>query len=190
MADFNKAIAHLLQVEGGYVNDSSDPGGATNFGISLRFLKDHVGDANILKLTDYDHDGDLDANDIRHLTKEAAAQVYRIEFWDKYQYDRFYDLTAIKLFDMSVNMGPTQAHKIFQKALNTFTVKNNRVLIIDGQLGPNSFNKFSQVVIQYSESQLLDAIRIQQMDFYTTLVIQKPELAKFLVGWKNRVYSV
>lgn len=189
MADWKKAADHILKVEGGYINDPSDPGDATNFGISLRFLQG-LDNVSILKLVDIDRDGDVDANDVKHLTKDIALQIYRTAFWDKYRYDRFYDASAVKLFDMSVNMGPIQAHKIFQRAMNAFTVKNNRVLIVDGDLGSNSYNKYSQIIIQFSENALLEAVRKEQLKFYNNLIAQKPELTKFLHGWTNRVYSV
>ena len=39
MSDFNDAIPTVLRHEGGFENDVNDPGGATNFGVSLRWLK-------------------------------------------------------------------------------------------------------------------------------------------------------
>ena len=39
MGNFEKAHEFTSRWEGGYVNHAADPGGATNFGISLRFLK-------------------------------------------------------------------------------------------------------------------------------------------------------
>ena len=39
MAEFGKAFAKIIELEGGFVDHPDDPGGATNLGISLRFLK-------------------------------------------------------------------------------------------------------------------------------------------------------
>ena len=39
MANFESAIKKTLKHEGGYNEVKGDAGGATNFGISLRFLK-------------------------------------------------------------------------------------------------------------------------------------------------------
>ena len=36
---FTAAVARVLEHEGGFVDDPVDPGGATNWGISLRYLK-------------------------------------------------------------------------------------------------------------------------------------------------------
>ena len=43
---FEEAIKVILKHEGGYSNDKDDPGGATDYGISLRFLQDHDIDLN------------------------------------------------------------------------------------------------------------------------------------------------
>jgi lysozyme family protein len=71
MAVFETAIDVVLRHEGGFVNNVHDSGGATNFGISLRFLRDYPGDG------DFDGDGDVDIDDIRKMTLTDAKRVYR-----------------------------------------------------------------------------------------------------------------
>ena len=58
MGCFSKAITVILKHEGGFSNHSSDPGGATNYGISLRWLKSEG------LYGDLDDDGDVDIDDI------------------------------------------------------------------------------------------------------------------------------
>ena len=60
MGDFNIAMETVLENEGGLVDDVSDPGGLTNFGISQRSYP------NV---------------DIRNLTKEGAKAIYLRDFW-------------------------------------------------------------------------------------------------------------
>ena len=43
MSHFEKAVEKVLEHEGGYVDHKADPGGATNYGISLRFVKQSTG---------------------------------------------------------------------------------------------------------------------------------------------------
>ncbi len=63
MSNFEKAVEKVLEHEGGYVDHKNDPGGATNYGISLRFVKQSTG----IDL-DVDGDGDIDADDIKAMT--------------------------------------------------------------------------------------------------------------------------
>ena len=82
MGCFEKAHAFVARMEGGFVDDPADPGGTTNYGVSLRFLKSQG-----LEAGDIDGDGDIDADDIRALTPERAAGVLRRAFWDVFPLD-------------------------------------------------------------------------------------------------------
>ena len=96
MADFNKAIPIILAHEGGWVDDPADPGGETNMGISKRSYP---------------------KENIRGMTRERAAQIYRKDFWDKLKCD---DLPAgldLVAFDAGVNSGPARGAKWLQQAV-------------------------------------------------------------------------
>lgn len=78
-------IEKTIKLEGGYVNDPDDPGGETKFGISKRSYP-HV--------------------EIASLTPEAAAEIYKKDFWDKLHLDSYtFKPFRWKLFDIAVNMG-------------------------------------------------------------------------------------
>lgn len=182
MSSFDKAIGVILKHEGGYVNHPNDPGGATNYGISLRFLADYP------EIGDFDHDGDVDAEDIRVMTIEDASQIYKQAWWDKFKYGLINDQTiATKVFDFSVNMGAKRAHILLQRALNrAFGLK----LTEDGIVGPNTRNVINSAVDGSGEQQLLDAYCATAWDFYQGLIANNPKLSVFAKGWKNRAYSI
>lgn len=171
------AIAHVLASEGGLVDHKDDPGGITNFGVSLRFLKQH----NL----DIDHDGDVDADDIRRLDLEKAQSIYYQKFWEPYGYAAFPRMLAIKAFDMCVNMGPVQAHKIIQKALWGYGYK----VKVDGVMGTQTTSAIHAIDLALNTAGLVATIRVLQDAFYTNLVASKPELKAFYNGWINRAYS-
>jgi lysozyme family protein len=174
---WQKACDHLLKVEGGLVNNPKDPGGITKYGISLRFLKD-------LNL-DADHDGDVDADDIRALSPAAAAGIYYDQFWNRYGYATLPEALAIKVFDMSVNMGPAQAHRLLQRSM----IACGAAVDADGKLGPKSWAELDKL-IEAGEGELLYTIlKKLQAQFYNDLVSKKPALSVFLRGWMNRVDS-
>lgn len=181
-ASFNHAVRHVLEREGGYVNHKADPGGATNFGVSLRFLLSVEPDLINYGLDfDFDNDGDIDADDIKAMTEQDAREVYFRFFWQRYGYKRIYDLDiATKVFDMCVNMGSKQAHKLVQRACRA----DGQVLVDDGVMGPNSFKAVNacQPLI------LLGAIRTEQKHFYLGLIDKKPAFAEFREGWIRRAY--
>lgn len=166
---FERAIAVTLKHEGGFVDHPSDPGGATKYGISLRFLQD-VG-------VDIDRDGDVDADDIRELTIEQAKVLYYRKFWSRYDYGSLGGhKVAAKVFDLSVNMGPRQAHKLLQRALRACGAR----LDDDGILGPITRG----AVRDADQDCLLVALRSEAAGFYRYL--RKPEFER---GWLRRAYS-
>ncbi len=129
MSDFNLAIPYVLQHEGGFVDNPSDPGGATQFGISLRFLQQIK--ANVT------------SNDIRKLSQSDAIEIYQREWWQRYQYATIHSQQlATKVFDLAVNMGAHQAHICLQRAMRA---ANGYSLIEDGLLGPQSFHLINTV---------------------------------------------
>lgn len=181
MSNFDAAIRLILMHEGGWVDNPNDPGGATNFGISLRFLADHPHEG------DFDGDGDVDAEDIKNMSIKDATKVYKQFWWDKYNYGSIPDQTiATKVFDFSVNMGASRAHKILQQALNAaFGLK----LTVDGVLGPASYTILAAVA-DGDEQKLITAYCDQAWAFYQELMVNNPKLAVFKNGWKNRAYSI
>lgn len=179
---FVAAVNFLWPHEGGFVDDPDDPGGATNYGVSLRFARscgDLDGDG-LLDL-DFDGDGDVDVDDIRKITRADAAYVYWLYWWRKYGYDTLHLTLATKLLDLSVNMGSTQAHRIVQRAARA----HGHYLVDDGALGPKSRAVFAQL----ANSDFLPAVRSEAAGFYRFLTAKFPASEKYLSGWLNRAYA-
>lgn len=174
-----RAIETVLAHEGwgAYTDDPDDPGGPTRWGISLRFLR-----AQGLLAGDVDGDGDIDADDVKALTREQAIDLFGGEFWDRYHYNSlFNDGVAIKTFDFAVNMGPKPAHRCLQRALRALKV----VVVDDGILGP----KTQAAVNTVHGPTLLIALRSEAAGFYRGLVAGDPVFEKYIKGWLNRAYS-
>jgi lysozyme family protein len=176
MSFFDLAIPVVLQNEGGFSQDPADPGGATNYGISLRYLQEaHI-------FLDLNGDEKMDAEDIRRMSREKAIELYRTGWWDKYHYSSIADQTlATKVFDTAVNMGAKQAHKLLQRGLRACGIQ----LADDGILGIETLaaaNKTTPLAV-------LAGMRSECAGFYRLLAAQKPGLGKFLDGWLRRAYS-
>jgi len=183
-AVFFTAMQTVFEHEGGFVNDPDDPGGATNWGISLRFLR-QVGeiDADGDGFFDFDIDrsGEIDPGDIALLTRADAVKLYRDHWWDKHGYDDLPPYIAAKVFDLAVNMGALQAHKLLQRACRSIGPKE---LVEDGILGPRT----RAVVNKADPYALRAALRSEAAGFYRSLVASRPSLKKYLKGWLRRAY--
>lgn len=181
MSTFDPAIKVVLQHEGGYVNNPNDPGGATKFGISLRFLK------GIPEFGDFNGDGIVDIQDIKNMDRADAVTIYKACWWDKYKYYNIDDQTlATKVFDLSVNMGANRAHILLQQALNNAFHLN---LDCDGVIGPATLSVINELD-DSTEQILLTEYCNQVWGFYQRLIANKPSLKVFEKGWKNRAYSL
>ena len=86
--NFRVAMAFVRKWEGGYVNDPDDPGGETKYGISKRAYPQE---------------------DIKNLTRERAEFLYKRDYWDPLDLDKYPQDKAIVLFNVAVNMGKERA---------------------------------------------------------------------------------
>lgn len=172
---FESAMKVVLKHEGGASNDKDDPGGATQWGISLRFLKQ-------IKY-DVDQDGDVDEDDIFKLTRTHADEIYLKHFWDKYNFDDVADLQiATKLFDTCVNIGPTPTHRLIRTTFNAILVEKVPTK------GPIDGDILYMLNMVYPEV-FLEEFRKQQADYYLKIIKANPKLNKYKNGWLNRAKS-
>ena len=139
MADFNAAVAFTLKEEGGLVDSLSDPGGLTNFGIALN---EHP---------------ELTAADIRSMTSDRAAQIYRAQYWPEL-YDQIQSqYLALQLFDFGVTSGVKSAVRTFQNA-----EWMHGGAMSDGVFGPATLAKANGS----DPKALLAELVTQRLDFY------------------------
>jgi lysozyme family protein len=177
MSEFNQAFESVLAHEGGFVNHKADKGGATAFGISLRFLRSlpvAAGDIN--------GDGHVDINDILAVTPEDARAFYKRYFWDHYRLGEIQNQqVATKLFNFFVNMRGTTAALVAQRAANDL----GAYLSTDGVMGSLSIKALNGM----EPSQLLVCIKWRAWEVYRAIVDDDPEQAVFMPGWRNRAFS-
>src|SRR5271163_3132568 len=176
MSDFNLAIPTILRHEGGFNNDPADPGGATNFGVSLRWLKAQ----GLLEDLEQQDKTQNEVLVIKELTQEQAEAFYKTYWWNPYNYGVINSqMVATKIFDTAVNLGAPRAHRIVQACLG-FTPDQR-----DGILGPASMAEINAA----GAAPLIVQIQNMQAAFYRQLVATNPARAKFLQGWLNRSYD-
>lgn len=148
MSTFDKAVDFVLEQENGYSMDTQDPGGETMWGISKRAYPEI---------------------DIVHLTREAAAAIYKRDYWDKCRCDELPSWAAILVFDAAVNQGTDQSIRQLQAALNVH---------VDGIIGPQTI-----LSAHVAYPSLAAEIAARRMFRYGN----NDNFARFGLGWSRRL---
>ena len=113
---FDRCLAEVLRLEGGYVDDPRDPGGATRFGVTRAVLGEALGRA-------------ASAEEVAALTEAQAADIYQRRFWAPMRCAELPAGLDLVVFDTAVNMGPGTAARLLQAAVGTEA---------DGVVGPKT----------------------------------------------------
>src|ERR1700676_720469 len=137
---FLQAVTRVLANEGGYARMAGDPGGATRFGISQR---------------------DYPRLELANLTREGAIAIYFRDFWKTGRYGELPAAIAVKLFDLSVNMGPAHAANCLQRALRAC----GTTVVEDGAMGNTTISAANHA---HGEA-LLAALRSEAAGYYRAI---------------------
>ncbi len=181
MSNFDEAVNYVLDREGGLVESPSDMGGITNFGISLRFLREIPPD----RLRRYSIFEPITEHTIKELMVEQAKLIYEGEFWHEAPFENIYSQKLCNyFFDMVVNCGITQAIKLLQRAI--WAANFDRTLLRDdGLLGERTIGYVNSI-----DEELLPILVASRASFYRLLVEIRPNQKANLEGWLNRCYRV
>jgi lysozyme family protein len=104
VSTFDEALKRLLVHEGGYANHPSDPGGPTNFGITIHDYRRYV-------------KADATAADLRAMPVDVAKAIYRDKYWNALRCDELPAGLDYAAFDYGVNSGVSRAAKVLQRLL-------------------------------------------------------------------------
>jgi lysozyme family protein len=110
--NFDQAFHKLLGHEGGYVDHPSDPGGATNWGITQA----------VARKNGY-------TGHMRDFPAENAKVIYWRQYWVPIKADELPPFIRYAVFDGAVNSGNVQSVKWLQRAIGV----ND-----DGYVGPQT----------------------------------------------------
>jgi len=158
--NFDKSLAHLLKHEGGFVNHPSDPGGATNLGVTQAVWEDWI-------------DRAVSEENMKALTPAKVAPLYREMYWDRVKGDKLPAGVDYLVFDAAVNSGASRAAKWLQTTVGA---------VADGAIGEQTLKQVlltnpQMIVDKYS------AIRLEFLKGRSTW----PTFGK---GWERRVEEV
>lgn len=155
----------IVAREGGYVNDPDDPGGATNYGVTIHTMR-------ALGL-DLDRDGDVDAGDVRHLTREQAVEIFVEHYFHRPRIGMLPEVLQASVFDMHVNAG-SKAVRILQRLLRDMGLD----IAVDGVIGPQTARAAHAAAAQ-APGHLADAYGIARRTYYYALADRRPASRKY-----------
>lgn len=112
-ANFARCLSATLRHEGGWSDHPADPGGATNFGVTLATYRRYVPNAT--------------KTDLRNISDAEIERIYRDGYWDKIKGDDLPYGVDFAVFDFAVNSGPARAAIYLQEIVGVAP---------DGKIGP------------------------------------------------------
>lgn len=158
--NFAAALKLVLQYEGGYVNHPDDPGGPTNKGITLATYRRFVNANGTIA-------------DLKAITPQEVAKVYRHQYWDAIRGDDLPDGVDFATFDFAVNSGPKRAAQYLQRVVGAKD---------DGDIGPATL----AAVKGKASATVINDLCDKRLGFLQGLKTWRT----FKRGWSDRVASV
>ena len=155
--NYDQCLKIILHHEGGYVNHPEDPGGETNLGVTKRVYEEHGG-----------------TKDMKDLTVEDVAPIYKKGYWDKMKGDDLPSGLDLCVFDFGVNAGPGRAAKFLQKMIGT---------TVDGGIGPMTLAKVNEHVDSNGLEESIKQYQSARQEYYESL----STFGTFGKGWTRRV---
>lgn len=163
--NFDLALKTVLLFEGGYSDHPSDPGGATNLGITQAVLSAWRKERGI--------GTPVTKESVRRLTLDEASDIYHNHYWQACQCDKLPSGIDLAVFDCAVNQGVGRAVKLLQASVQVTS---------DGVLGPKTLAAIEKT----DEDALLMEFMARRMFAYGTLKI----FDVFGLGWSRRALAV
>ena len=160
-----QATKLMLKHEGGYTNHPSDPGGPTNFGITIHDFRKHINPNGT-------------AADVRNMTLDQAIKVYDLNYWDKQRCDELYAGLDYAIFDYGVNSGVGRTGRVMRRLLK-LPDKGNAVI---GQDVIDALDRLNDKQKRALISRLMDE-RLAFLQALRTWPV-------FGAGWGRRVKEV
>jgi lysozyme family protein len=155
----------IVAREGGFVNDPSDPGGATNHGVTIHTLRrlgiDLTGDAQVTEA------------DVRLLTRAQAIEIFIEHYFRRPGLSDLPPVLQAGVFDMYVNAGAA-AVRLLQRMLTEmgFACRD------DGVLGPQTL-KAAAAAAEAAPDHIASAYAIARRDYYYRLADARPASRKY-----------
>lgn len=180
-AVFEPFFPHLIQMEGVYfVMVQYDRGGATKYGVTLVVYDRWCNKKRIVwVICDKDHNGIIDANDLRLTTLNDMKPIYQQQYWDAYRLSEINNqAVAETIADMIVNCGTGTNNRHIKAIQKILGVEQ------DGIVGTNTLRAINKT----NSTKLYNKIYHYREWYYHRIGVGNQR--KFLKGWINRIIKL
>lgn len=158
---YDEALRRLLAHEGGYTNHPSDPGGPTNYGITIIDYRKYV-------------KPNATAADVKVMKLDEARSIYRAKYWAAQRCDDLPPGVDDSIFDYGVNSGIGRSGKVLRRLVG---LPGNTSTVTDQVL---------QAIAKRNPKALIIAINDERLRFLKNL----KTWPVFGAGWGRRVAEV
>ena len=165
MQTVREIAEEIVAREGGFVNDPDDPGGATNFGVTIHTMR-------ALGL-DLDRDGWITVADVRRLSRAQAVDIFIEHYFVRPRIAELPEALQGSVFDMQVNAG-MNAVKILQRLVTEM----GHPAAVDGVIGPATIRAV-RAAHDAAPHHIADAYAIARRNYYLRLADARPASRKF-----------
>ncbi len=164
----SQAMSYVYQDEGGYSNDPGDPGGPTNYGITIIDARKYW-------------KPDATAQDVRNMPKSVAEDIYNKHYLSPLRYDDLPAGVDYAVLDYGINSGISRSAKVLQHIVSV-----NQ----DGVVGPITVSASHA----YDPVHIINAIYDERLQFlqglHTWSIFGKGWGARCARGRKNALSLV
>lgn len=165
MQSVQEIAREIVAREGGFVDDPDDPGGATNFGVTIHTMQ-RLG-------IDLNADSAVDKTDVAALTRDQAVEIYVEHYFTRPGIAELPAVLQPSVFDMMVNAG-SNAVKLLQRLLTDMGFP----CIPDGAIGPQTITA-AQRAYEAAPAFLADAYAIARRNYYYRIADARPASRKY-----------
>ena len=162
MAKYEKLIPTVLKFEGGFANHPSDPGGATNSGVTLSTFRSVYGK-------------DKTVQELKNMTMEQWEYIFKTRFWDRWKADDIDNQAIANLLVDWLWASGVYGLKYPQEVLGVKT---------DGIVGLKTL-----AAINYypNKKELFEKLWNRRKKHFEDIVRNRPQSKVFLKGWLRRL---
>lgn len=157
-SNFQECLRRLLISEGGYVNHPSDPGGPTNYGITLAVARRYW-------------KASASAADVKAMPRSVAVTIYDKQYWGSQRCNDLPSGVDYSLFDYGVNSGIGRSGKVLRRLVGLSTETS---LVTQDVV---------DAVRRRDPAELVKAINAERLAFMKSL----KTWGTFGAGWSRRV---